>query len=238
MNLNKKIHLLFLFFPAILLAQGNGDKLLRFKVVADSVSTAGINVVNLVNEKSAMTDGNGEFSILAKAGDLLFLQSENFEVKRKLVEEEDLKSVKITIRMIPKANQLDEVIVTRKDRSDDLIMHHKDKRDYTPAERKLYTAQTGPVDILANLFSGRTAMLKKELRVEMNERLLSRTEIQFEDQYYTETLKIPVDYIKGFQYYIIEDAEFVAALKAKNKTMMRFQMARLAVKYNELIKNQ
>jgi len=48
-------------------------------------------------------------------------------------------------------------------------------------------------------------------------------------------LKIPVDYIKGFQYYCIEDERFVAVLKSKNKIMTEFLMGELAVKYNELI---
>lgn len=212
-----------------------GQKLLRCKVVADSVSVAGINVVNLVNEKSAVTNGSGEFYMLAKEGDLLVLQSENFEYCRKLIEDADIKKEIVLIKMIPKAVALDEVVVRQKSVRDDLIKRHSDHRDFTPAERKLYTATTGPVDILVNAISGRTKTLKKELNVEMKERLLARVETLYEDNYYTETLKIPQDYIQGFQYYIIEDPGFVSALRAKNKTLMRFESVKLAEQYNKLI---
>lgn len=234
MNRSKIITLLLLF-PAIFFGQ---EKLLRFKVEADSIAVAQMNVVNLVNEKSAMSDGNGEFTLLAKEGDLLFLQAAGFEVKRKLIETQDMTAVIVLIVMTRKANELDEVVVTRYDKHDDLIMRHRDHRDFTPAERKLYTAQTGPLDIVANIISGRTSMLKKELQVEMNERLLARMEIQFEDEYYTDTLKIPQEHIGGFQRYLIENQEFVAALKAKNKTLMQFLISKQAVNYLELIKTQ
>jgi hypothetical protein len=213
---------------------GQSGELVRFRVVADSVSVAGINVVNLVNEKSAITDGAGNFTVLVKPDDLLVLQSSRFEYKRKLVDEDDFKNQPVIIKMIPKPVELDEVLVKKKSAPDDLIKRHTDHRDYTPAERKLYTATTGPVDILVNAISGRTKMLKKQLDVEMKERLLARLEIQYDDAFYTETLKIPAEYIKGFQHYVIEDAQFVSAMRAKNKTLMRLHISRLANTYNQL----
>jgi hypothetical protein len=45
--------------------------------------------------------------------------------------------------------------------------------------------------------------------VEKKERLMYRLEYLFGDKYYVETLKIPQDYIRGFQYYCIEDIDFV-----------------------------
>ena len=81
-------------------------------------------------------------------------------------------------------------------------------------------------------------MLKKEAAVERNEKLLLRLEGLYEEKYYTEVLKIPKDYIKGFQYYLIEDPDYVKALLAKNKTMTMFLIKRLAVTYNGIISEQ
>lgn len=159
----------------------------------------------------------------------------NFEYKRKIIEAEDLTQPVVTIRMIPKPNQLDEVVVIKRSAPDDLIMVHKDHKKFTPAERKLYTARSGPVDIIVNALSGRTLLLKKELQIEFKERLLARVKTQYEDDFYIQTLKLPAAHIEGFQYFIIDDAEFVSALKAKNKTMMRFAIVRLASAYNEVI---
>ena len=87
-----------------------------------------------------------------------------------------------------------------------------------------------------NLLSGRTAMLKKEIEIEKKERLLVVFGALYEDDnYFTKTLKIPADYVKGFQYYCIENKKFGEVLKTKNKTQIEFLIVPLAVKYNELI---
>ena len=234
-----KNNLAFLLLLLPILVFGQQEKVLRFRVVVpDSSSVAGINVVNLVNEKSAMTDYKGEFTILAKADDLLVLQKETLEYKRQIIEEEDIKKDVIIIKMIPKPIALKEVVVSKKAERDDLSKTHKDHKKFTPAERKLYTARSGILDPLLNKISGRTNQLKKELDVEMKQRLLARTETVFEDEYYIETLKIPEEYIGDFQHYLIDSPEFVSALKAKNKTKMRFYASRLSISYHELMANE
>ncbi len=69
-------------------------------------------MVNLVNEKSAVTNEEGDFYILAKEDDLIVLSAPNFEYKRKIIAKEDLDSKIVTINLIPKATQLDEVEIT------------------------------------------------------------------------------------------------------------------------------
>ena len=51
-------------------------------ITADSLFTNGINVVNLGNKKTTLTNSKGEFSILAKVNDDLVLSRLNFEQKR------------------------------------------------------------------------------------------------------------------------------------------------------------
>jgi len=239
---NKIIFLLLfvLLFGETVFGQPLTERLIHGKVIAEGTSVEGINVVNLVNEKWTTTDEKGEFYILAKAGDLLVLTAVNFEYTRKIIEDEDLVLDILPIIMVPKIMQLNEVIVTQSSNitAESLGIIAKGQKKYTPAERKLYTAQSGPVDIIANIISGRTAMLKKEVEVEKKETLLAKLEIQFEDQFYIETMNIPQDHIRGFQYFLIEDAEFVSALKSKNRTMMRFLIAKKAVQYKETLQTE
>ena len=128
-------------------------------------------------------------------------------------------------------------------------MVSKNQKQYTPAERRLRTAGEfhwySPlliplggmsVDGLLNAITGRTSQLKKELVVERKEFLLVKINNLFQENHFTEVLKIPVEYVKGFQFYIVEDEKFVAALNDKNKTMATFLMGELAVKYLEIIK--
>jgi hypothetical protein len=231
----KNWFVVLLFFATVCTwSQTSNEKILHGKIVADSASVVGIDVVNLGNEKVTVTNNKGEFSILAKADDILVFSSMTLEMKRMLVDQDDLKSETITIYMTPKINELNEVIVKRNVAEGISIFNVQ--KHYTPAERKLYTATSGLLDAPLNWLSGRTEMLKKEIIVERKERMLNKVGILYEDKYYIQTLKIPEIYIDDFQRYLIEDKEFAAALKVKNRTMMLFLISKLAVNYNAIPK--
>jgi len=215
-------------------SQDRNEKLLQGIIAADDALLSGIEVVNLGNEKVTLTNSKGEFSILAKADDILVFSSKSLEMRRVLIDEDDLKSGIITVNMYPKITELNEVIVKKNPIEGVSII--PGQKQYTPAERKVYTATHGILDAPINWISGRTAMLKKEVVVERKERLLDKVGILYEDKYYIETLKIPEIYIDDFQRYIIEDKEFTAALKVKNRTMMLFLVSKLAVNYNAIPK--
>lgn len=231
----KKWVVLLLFFSTFSLwSQDRNEKLLQGIIAADDALLSGIDVVNLGNEKVTVTNSKGEFSILAKADDILVFSSKSLEMRRLLIDEDDLKSGTITVNMYPKINELDEVIVKKNPIEGVSII--PGQKQYTPAERKLHTATSGLLDAPISWMSGRTAMLKKEVVVERKERLLDKIGILYEDKYYIETLKVPEIYIDDFQRYIIEDKEFTAALKVKNRTMMLFLISKLAVNYNAIPK--
>ena len=231
----KNWFVVLLFFATVCTwSQTSNEKILHGKIVADSASVFGIDVVNLGNEKVTVTNNKGEFSILAKADDILVFSSMTLEMKRMLVDQDDLKSETITIYMTPKINELNEVIV--KKNAAEGISIIPGQKHYTPAERKLYTATSGLLDAPLNWLSGRTEMLKKEIVVERKERMLNKIGVLYEDKYYIQTLKVPEIYIDDFQRYLIEDKEFAAALKVKNRTMMLFLISKLAVNYNAIPK--
>jgi len=229
--------ILFVVLSQMTFGQTVGDKLLHGKIIVESGNVGGVTIINLVNEKTAISDGNGDFFILAKAEDLLVFSSVNLDYYRKIIEAEDLKPDVLTIKMTAKITELEEVIVNKHPEINavSLGISPKGIKHYTPAERRLYTASSTPIDALLNIMSGRTAMLKKGIEVEKKERLLAKFDVLFAQDYYTNTLKIPSDYIKGFQYYCIEDKKFAASLGTKNKTMTMFLIVPLAVKYNEII---
>ena len=68
-----KILLFFLFTVQFFFAQN--DTIIIGVVKAENVSVEGIHVVNLVNEKTTITNAKGEFSIEAKEDDLLVLSA-------------------------------------------------------------------------------------------------------------------------------------------------------------------
>lgn len=221
----------------ITFAQTEEIQQIRGKIIADSVGVDRVNIVNTTTEKATVSDVSGSFIIPVKVSDILVFSAVNLETLRKKINQQDILQGNFTVLMIPKSIILKEVVVNESTISaESLGIIPYDQKKYTPAERKLYTATSGGgIDGLLNSISGRKAMLKKEIIVEKKEQLLARIAVLFEDKYYIETLKIPSGYIKGFQYYCIDDIPFANALRAKNKVLIMFLIVKLAQNYNEII---
>ncbi|MEN9875900.1 MAG: hypothetical protein RLZZ529_897 [Bacteroidota bacterium] len=234
--------LYFIVFWCIapLFAQEKGAVACRGKVNADMTNLEGIYVINLNTENAAITDAKGFFSINAKVGDSLLLSSVQFKSVTKAITSEDLSSL-FFVTMHPIMNELKEVVVKRPSVSaESLGIIPYGQKKYTPAERKYATASSGKLnplglDPLLNYFSGRTAMLKKELEVEKKEGYLVQLENLFDKNHYVNTLHIPSDYVKGFLYFAVENPKFTRVLKTKNRTSIEFLMSELAAQYNEII---
>ena len=220
--------------------QTAGEKILHGKIIVESHIMAGVTIINLVNEKSTVSDSNGEFFILVKAEDLLVFTAANLEYHRRLIEEEDLKPDIIIIKMTAKITELAEVIIKKYPEINAVALGISPKGiiQRTRAEKRLDAANSMPIAALINLMSGRTEQLKKEIEVEKKELFLVKLEGLYDDEYYIKRLKIPVDYIKGFKHYIVENEKFTTVFKSKNKKMTEFLMVDLAVAYNEMITNE
>ena len=223
------------------------SKKINGKVTADYNDLESIYIVNLKTEKSTLSERGGYFSINASVGDTLMFTAVQFKSVKIALKEEDFNKELLFVKMETFIRVLDEVKINEyKDiNAVSLGIISSKTKHYTPAERKLKTASDSDAQIgtntsigldpILNWMSGRTTMLKKEVEVEKKELMLTKIQNLYEAEYFVETLKIPEDFVKGFQYYIVEDAKFVEALKAKNKTMATFIMNELAVTYKELI---
>lgn len=229
-----------LFVIQISFGQTESTKEIKGQIFEQSTSVEGVNVVNNATQVTTISDENGVFSIVAKEGDVLVFSAVNLEGFRYRITANDLSSELLKVKMTAKEVELKEVIVNENANinAENLgIIPHGQKK-YTPAERKLLTAGSTPVDLLLNSISGRRDMLKKEVEVEKKETLFRKIEYFFDENYYTERLKIPQEYIKGFQLYCIEDAEFAVSLSNKNKSMCMFLITDLARKYLKIIENE
>jgi hypothetical protein len=211
------------------------------KVNADMSNLEGIYVINLKTENATITDKEGYFYIKAAVGDSLLLSSVQFKSVKKVITAQDVQGALFFVKMSPIMNELKEVVVKRPSVSaESLGIIPYGQKKYTPAERKLATASSGRLnplglDPLLNYFSGRTAMLKKELEVEKKEGYMVQLENLFDKNHYVNTLHIPSDYVKGFLYFAVENPKFTRVLKTKNRTSIEFLMSELAVQYIETI---
>jgi hypothetical protein len=220
MKKNKLILLTF-FISYITFAQ---EKMIKGKLVADGNNMAGINLLNLVNEKSAITDANGEFSILAKEEDMLVFSAENFYYKRKIVDAEDLKKDVIVIEMEPKPIEIEEVIITQ---FAHLTAYNLGIINYIP---KQYTV--GERHMISKV--GSLAERKARVEGEKKLMLIEKIENLFDTAYFVETLKINSDYVMAFKYYCSEDKDFTKVVNSRIKNDITLAIIELAQKYNAL----
>ncbi|OYU80477.1 MAG: hypothetical protein CFE23_09515 [Flavobacterium sp. BFFFF1] len=231
MKKNNTLLLLFLLVSSCVFSQQ--EKLLSGTVVVKDGNPKGIHVLNIVNEKEATTDATGNFSILGKTDDVLVISSPSVEMRRKEIEKTDYESGKVTIETLASVTELDEVEIVKFD-AVSLGILSKPAKEYTPAERRVYSANSTAVDALLNLISGRTKQLKANVKVEQKEFLLEKLDGLFEEAYYEQNLGISKERIKGFHYYLVENPKFANALNAKDKTLATFLMVELAREYNGL----
>lgn len=238
-----KIKLLFFFFCV---QSVFSQSVLSGKVVSDNGNPDGILIANYSSKQSTTTSNGGLFTIEAKPNDIIVVSSTQTEGLEIRLNSNSFLQNPLIIKVKSKINQLEEIEV-RNISTKSLGIVDKNVKEYTPAQRKLRTAGKfkwfSPllipfggmsVDGLINKISGRTSMLKKELQVENKERLLEKFDSMYEEAFFVETLKIPSEYIKGFQIYALDDAKFVSALKSRNKTLATFLLAEIVVKYKSV----
>ncbi|WP_072975328.1 carboxypeptidase-like regulatory domain-containing protein [Flavobacterium saccharophilum] len=240
MRTNNILVILFLMIVQISFGQTSGAKEILGQVFEESSSVEGVNIINNNTQITAVTDENGMFSIVVKEGDVLVFSSVNLEPLKRRITVEDLTSSSVQIKMTAKQIELKEVVVNDNGgiTAENLGIVPHGQKTYTPAERKLYTAKSTSIDKILNGISGRSSMLKKEVKVEKKEMLFRKLEYLFDDNYYTERLRISLEDIKGFQLYCVEDSEFAVSLNSKNKTMSMFLITELARKYLKILENE
>jgi hypothetical protein len=246
-----KIFVLFLFFQNVVFSQSNELTFLRGKIICPIKELGEVNIFNLRSEAVTNSNQSGNYSLFVKVGDTLEFKSLQIETHKIVISKTDLTKPLLVTNLVPKTIDLSEVEI--KDYSHinavSLGILEKPAKKYTPAERRLRTAESfhwySPllipfggmsVDGILNAISGRTAMLQKELSIEKKERMMVKIENQFPNDYFVKKLKIPEEYVKGFLYYIVDDVKLVTYINEKNKGMLNFRLSELATEYLTLIK--
>jgi hypothetical protein len=244
--------ILFLFF-APTFVQSQSLSLLKGKITSQIKELNEVYISNLRSESNTVTDKNGSFSMFVKIGDTLQFSGLQVVTKKVVIDENDVVKKLYVVNVQAKVIPLEEVEIRQYPNINavSLGILQKPAKKYTPAERRLRTAGEFhwyspllipiggmPLDGLINSISGRTAMLKKELKIERKEYLLQKIEYLFKEEYFTENLKIPKEYVRGFWYYAVEDSKLTEAINSNNKMMARFIFSDVATKYLELLNSK
>ena len=102
---------LFMLLPFSVYSQIEPRKLLRGKIVADSLNVENVTVNNVNTNLSAVTDRFGEFWINAREHDTLVFSGLAFEAKSMVVEKSDFEFEMLKIKLGMVVNALKEVII-------------------------------------------------------------------------------------------------------------------------------
>ena len=239
-KINNTFILFVILLSQVVLGQAVEPIRIHGKINYNSVAVEGVNVVNLAANNATSSDKDGAFFLFVKEGDVLVFSAVNLVTLQRRVNQQDLSSAIVQIEMASESIDLKEVVIDENTQisAENLGIIPYGQKKYSPAERKLYTARSGLLDPALNWITGRKAMLKKEVIVEYKEQMLIKLDYLFLPEYYTQTLKIPQEYVRGFQYYCVEDTGLVGALNSRNKTLSQFLIIILAKKYNKIIVNE
>ena len=237
-----KTVILFLLSFSIAAVYAQERKPLSGKVTSDFDDLEGIYVINKNADRSVTTTRGGYFTINAQVTDTLIFSSIQFNAKEVVVTQESFGPTLFFVPLKTMSRELDELVIVNYNHinSESLGLVPKGQKQYTPAERKLATAtnyKMNPMglDPLINGLTGRTAMLKKAYETEKKEDLMQKINYIYTEDVIVAQLKIPLEYVRGFIYFVVENKYVTKAIKEKNETMAKFLMSGLAVKYLSLL---
>ncbi len=250
--MNFKILVLLFLIQNMGFSQSSELTFLRGRIVCPIKELGEVNITNLRSETFTTSNENGSYNLFVKVGDTIQFKSLQIETRKIVISEDDLTKSLLVTNLVPQTIDLAEVEI--KDYSHinavSLRILEKPAKKYTPAERRLRTAEEfhwySPlliplggmsVDGILNSISGRTSMLRKEVEIERKEKMMLKIESQFKHDYFTKNLKIPDEFVKGFVYYILEDAKLKTYINDKNKGMAKFRMSELATVYLTMLKS-
>ena len=223
---------------------------IKGKILSETKDLDGITISNLNTNENVTSNSEGFFEIFVSKSDSLSFSGIQFISKKIILNEKDIKNEILYVKLEVLVRNIDEVVVNQYPQinSVSLGIVSKNQKKYTKAERRLYTAGdfkpiqllnilggSLPIDPIINAINGKTKMLKKEVNIEKKEFYLEKINRLYDDDYLKNRLKIPVEYVSGFKYYLLEDANFLNAVENKNKTLATFLIGEVAVKYLEII---
>lgn len=208
------------------------------KIIAGTSRIEDVNIINIQTEKYTSSDKDGYFSISAKVGDTVLFSGVQYNSKKHVMCPVDMENDVWYVKLEPVVNQLSEVVVVQYKNINAVALGITPVavKSYTPAERRLKAGTRGflSVDPLLNALSGRAGQLKRDLITEKKEFWLQKIQDLYEDALFLKEFRIPLEFVRGFQYFIVEDKHFTDLLDSNNKPLTKFVMGELAAKYKQL----
>lgn len=215
------------------------------KIVVTDRAFANVTVKNLSNNAETKTNSNGDFTLEAQVNDTLLCKAIGLENVKVVVQDANLKNLKISIIMTQKATELEEVVINQYPNINAVslgIIPNKIET-LTTNERRLKTAGdfkpihllallggTLPFDPILNKINGKTKKLKEYIEIEQKEANLLFLRENF-THFMTKDLAMSSENIERIFYFAIEDQIFTELMLNKNLNQIRFYLCELKFKF-------
>ncbi|ANH60152.1 hypothetical protein [Dokdonia donghaensis] len=225
--------------------------MLEGQVLNDTIDKANLTVVNMTLRTGTITSQNGKFVIKARLNDTINVSAVQYEPRQFVVNNTMFNRGKITLYLIPKITELDQVTISNIDLTGDITkdvgtteyeikitptdlgIPENTAPPRTVEERRYYTAVTSgggiPLDGLINSITGRLKMLKKHIEISRFEKLVQESRHSFSDNVYMNELAINKESIEDFVYYTFEDPKAKELVDTDNVLgLLEFMMKKSA----------
>src|SRR6187402_756908 len=112
-------------------------KVCKGKIIAPASNVSDINIINVQTEKYTVSDGDGYFSIPARAGDTLMFSAVQCNALKMVIKEEDIQKEVFFVKIEPAITQLSEVVIVQYKNINAVALGiiPAGMKSYTPAER-------------------------------------------------------------------------------------------------------
>ena len=223
----KLLYLLIILIPFCIFGQ-EVRLSIQGKITYNSTYVENVHIINKNSKKATVSNEFGEFKIPVKENDTLLFSAIQFQSKyiiitRKLIESPQ----QLTIILNPKINNLNEVIVKKsKNMARELGLPNAGKKPLTKIESRLnyHTKSSLPIAILAAILNKKggindiyyitTGNRKRDRKLQrlinqdifniQTEKDIEKIRIHFKDEFFSETIKIPVNEINFFIKYCLQ----------------------------------
>jgi len=205
------------------------------RVLSGGAGIQDVFVINKATGTEVKTDNTGGFSIATRPGDRLAVYSARVDVREFVISEASFKEVPYVLEVNAKSTELEEVVIQGQVTSESLGIVPKGQKQFTVAERRVFTANNG-TDALLNKISGRAKMLEMAAETEKKETVIDVLNGLYTDPEITEQFGIPSENVRAFMFYAAEDAKLATAVKENNTSLIKLLMIDVAKKYLAAIK--
>tara|TARA_R110002167_G_scaffold121556_4_gene299849 strand:- start:141 stop:899 length:759 start_codon:yes stop_codon:yes gene_type:complete len=212
-NLSHRIFVAVLLLLSMVTAQAQEDRvLLRGQVIYRDINVPNEHVINITTETATITDEDGRFSILVKAGDQLAFTAVNYQIKVVDITEALLQTNRLVVDVKEKVTELDEVVVSPEDQERFLKVQNEEFKKY-----EYETDRSSEVENIAmsqsekgmrdginfvNIFKAimKASANNKDVKIPMKASEVLRQ--VYDDEFFVVDLQLPQDKIDAFLYYL------------------------------------